>query len=652
MPRSKLADGQNILIDAADEPDVRSAAISRRPAYQRPRAFELLAAQPVSLVGMSQAQRDLVVITAVADENGNEYPVSRIGDGVWQLASEAKAKNRKTSHLRIVWPTDVPKSLVDDSKAALYCALRRGPHAEPWSGSSVARVAREVNILLRHLASMGVSDFSQVHPLHLSDYISDLSRTLKPSSVKSRVQIVDLVWHFPMDVLHPLSRHPWAGDSLHRACSCNGSDDGPVGRTGKTAVIPRQVQRVLFAYCEARLLEAEALFDARDAEKISPFSYELTALRDAVLYLTQVTSGMRNSESMGITSNCWRSEVQNGVRFHWVNTHEIKTGKGAVDYLVPPEAIRALAVLQHYAKPLQARLADEARWLEFHLRQSMVEDGLLKNGMTIAEAVDRLNHVREIGRHLFLSVDKRRSDHLGTGSRVEVMSVEACNSQLKALARAAGSDWSLTNHQCRRTFAYNVVNSRLGRMGLVFLKWQLKHSSISWTQLYASNPYQDIALYRELEEEQTKARVELLEGWMQFEVPLSGGAGRKLMETRATPVRNLKDILRHTANAVEIRNTGHAWCLSGTRVCHGQGVYEPANCGGCSQAVIDPDQATTWKMIHLENLRLAAIIDCGPAVVQKAQRAIRRSEAVLGDLHVPLPSKAELEAYEQKGALS
>lgn len=652
MTGSQRSDRQGVLVESAKGLDVPSAAIVKLPAYQRPRAFELLAAQPVSLVGLSQVERDLVVITAVADEMGNEYPVSRIGDAIWRLAPEAKAKNKKASQHRVIWPTDVPRALVDDAKAALYCALRRGPHGEPWSESSVARAGKDVTVLLRHLASMGLSSFSQVRTLHVSDYIADLKRALRPSSIRSRLQVIDLIWHFPMEVFHPLSEHPWGGDSLAYASGRNDKEDGPAGRTGKTPVIPPQVQRTLFAYCEARLNEAEALFQARDAEKITPLSYELTAVRDAVLYLTQVTSGMRNSESMGITSHCWRSEVRNGVTFHWVHTHEIKTGKGAVDYLVPPEAFRALIVLQRYAEPLQARLADEARWLELQLKQGITEDGLLGNGMTVAEAVERLNHVREVGQHLFLSLDKRRSDHLGTGSRVDVMSVEACNAQLKVLARAAGVDWNLANHQCRRTFAYNVVNSRLGRMGLVFLKWQLKHSSISWTQLYASNPYQDLALYRELEEEQTAARVELLEGWMRSNVPLSGGAGRKLMETRATPVRNLNDILLHTASAVEIRNTGHAWCLSGTKVCHGQGVYEPTNCGGCSQAVIDPDQATTWKMIHLENLRLAAITDCGPAVVQKAQRAIRRSEEVLGDLRVPLPSRAELEAYEATGALS
>lgn len=516
----------------------------------------------------------------------------------------------------------------------------------------MVRAGREAVTLLRHLVSLGISAFSDVRALHLSDYVAELKHTLQPNSIRHRLEIINLIWQFPMEVHHPLSQHPWGGETFFHFFGRNRNKDGSVGRTGKTPVIPRSVQRDLFAYSEVQLDGAEALFRARDAGRITPSSYELTQVRDAVLYLLQVTSGMRNSESTGMTKGCWRTEVRNGVVLHWVRTREIKTGRGVVDFLVPPEAFRALEILQRYAEPLHARLADEARWLQVQLRQGANDDGVLENGMAIAEAVERLNHVREIGRHLFLALDKSRSDHLGAGSRIDVMSSGACNAQLKALTRAAGSDWNLANHQCRRTFGYNVANSRLGRMGLVFLKWQLKHASLSWTQLYASNPYQDLALYRELEEEQINARLELVEGWMQADVPLGGGAGKKLMQTRATPVRNLKDLLLHTAKAVEIRSTGHAWCLSGTRACHGQGVYEPTNCVPCSQSVVDDGFAATWRMIHLENLRLAAITDCGPAVVQKAQRAIRRSEEVLNDLCVPLPSREVAEAYTNRSEIA
>jgi hypothetical protein len=50
-------------------------------------------------------------------------------------------------------------------------------------------------------------------------------------------------------------------------------------------------------------------------------------------------------------------------------------------------------------------------------------------------------------------------------------------------------------------------------------------------------------------------------------------------------------------------------------------------------------------MIHLDNLRLAAIIDCGPSVVQRAHRSIARSTQVLSELQVPLPSEEQAAAY-------
>ncbi|MFI5444287.1 integrase [Polaromonas sp. UC242_47] len=616
------------------------------PPPVRVRAFELLAVQPRTLVGLSHAERDRIVVTAVADAEGNEYPVSRIGDREWDLSSEFEAKNRSKETTRIVWPVDLPQALVDDVKAVLYCVLRRGrDYAKPWTGSAVVKTAKDCIRTLRHLVSLGIRTFSELRALHISDYIADLHRSIKPTFIRGRLTFIDLVWHFSSEVFYPLSEDPWGGLSLPQACG-ETDDDGPASRTGKTPVIPVSVQRILFAHCESRLEEAESLFRRRDAGDITESSYELTSLRDAILYLLQICSGMRNSESTGVRNNCWRTEVRNGQQYHWVRTREIKTRRGDVEFLVPPEAISALQVLQRYAEPLQARLAEEGRWLEVFLMDGVNKDGELPNGMTVVDVVQRLNRVREIGQHLFLGLTKNSgSDLRGTGPQVDVMSLGACSAQLKTLAKVAGVEWSLANHQCRRTFAFNVANSRLGRMGLIFLKWQLKHASVSWTQLYASNPYQDHGLYREMEEELVAARVGLMEGWLRPDEHLAGGAGKKLLRTRATPVKNREALLRHTAEVVNIRSTGHAWCLSGTEGCRGQGLYDPTMCGGCSQAVIDTSQASQWQMIHLDNLRLAAITDCGPAVAQKSGRAIKRSAEVLTDLGVPLPTDAQAEEY-------
>lgn len=143
----------------------RSAAIIGLNAPRARRAFELLAAPPLSLIGLTPTERDAVVVTAVADEHGAEHLVSRFGDDAWDLAPEFEAKNRKDATQKIAWPTDVPRARVDDAKAALYCALRRGRHGRPWSGSAVTNCGQRAAQTLRYLAGLRLGDFGQVRAL-------------------------------------------------------------------------------------------------------------------------------------------------------------------------------------------------------------------------------------------------------------------------------------------------------------------------------------------------------------------------------------------------------------------------------------------------------------------------------------------------------
>ena len=84
----------------ADPSAVLAAPVVDLPSPRAPRAFELLAAQPISLAGMTPAERDAVVVTAVADTDGREHVISRFGDRVWNLASEVEAKNRRGSEVK------------------------------------------------------------------------------------------------------------------------------------------------------------------------------------------------------------------------------------------------------------------------------------------------------------------------------------------------------------------------------------------------------------------------------------------------------------------------------------------------------------------------------------------------------------------------
>lgn len=139
------------------------------------------------------------------------------------------------------------------------------------------------------------------------------------------------------------------------------------------------------------------------------------------------------------------------------------------------------------------------------------------------------------------------------------------------LAKAAGTSWNLSPHQTRRTYARLFVESRMGRSSLIFLKEQFKHSSLSMTQLYASNPQQDRTLFDEILSEITAYKSELLGSWT-GDVPLSGGAGHRIMALRATPHASRQALLTSAAEQIHIRATGHGWCLAQDEGCGGAGL--------------------------------------------------------------------------------
>lgn len=127
-------------------------SVAALPLSRQLRAFEMLSVQPVTLIGLKQAERDSVIVSAVADSEGNEYALSRFGDSTWDLRSEMKAKNGKSKGL-ITWPADLPQAILNDIKAALYCVLRRGrDNSRPWTVSAVASAAQEGMAAARHFA--------------------------------------------------------------------------------------------------------------------------------------------------------------------------------------------------------------------------------------------------------------------------------------------------------------------------------------------------------------------------------------------------------------------------------------------------------------------------------------------------------------------
>lgn len=595
--------------------------------HQAPKAYDLLASQPVSASGLARRERSEIVISAVVDADGGEHVLSRFGDSTWDLRPYFEQSNVAECFKFIEWPIDCPTALVDDCKAVLYAWFKRGlPGSKPPIARGIfsAAVASAIPFM-RWLKGVGIERFDQVRSIHVSNFLhlSKVELKLRPLTVYNRLRILEFLWVFQQETLYPLTQCPWGVDNLWLLSglgSVKGIDAAARG-TGRTPIIPPDAQTKIFNFCETILVGAHALLDERDAKNLGLKNPGFIRIRDAALYILSITSGMRNDEAIGVEVDSWRKEVKDGIEYHWVATIEHKTGKGKVEYLVPSLTIEALEVMRRYAEPLQDLLAKEIVDLKANANPDLMRERLI-----------RQDKAKRDSRKLFLCLN-------GLGNKQEAKAhVEALSSAgsakaFRRLSQAAGTDWELLPHQCRRTYARCIVESRMGRASLVFLKWQFKHSSMSMTQLYASNPMQDAAIFDEILQEMAEFKIDLIESWL-GDRPLAGGAGRQIMHLRAIPIENRSALLAQTASQVHIRATGHGWCLAQEKGCGGAGLYEATRCVNCKSGIIDDSFVPTWRGIYEQQRELLDVDDAGPAVLQRAERELQLATQVMADLGV------------------
>ena len=596
-------------------------------ALQPPKAYDLLAAQPASSKGLSESERSNIVVSAVADMDGSNHVLSRFGDPVWDFRPYFEQSNVADGQKYIPWPEDCSQELVDDCKVVLYVWFKRGlPGSKPPVAMGICQTAIASAIpMMRWLTGLNIKRFDQVRPIHVANYVHHTKARLTRNahSVYDSLRILDFLWVFRNETSSPLAACPWGESSLWRVSGLAKQPGNQFGRTetGKTPIIPADVQAKVFNYCEEVLAAAPEILNERDAGRLGFRNPALIRIRDAALYVLSITSGMRNEEAIGVESGSWRSEVRDGVQFHWVATTEHKTGKGKVEFLIPELTVKVLDLMNRYAKPLQEKMALEVAELECNPTPQDLTNRML-----------RLAKAKRDVRKLFLCTSMSGQSE-SAGYHVDALSNGGSKVSFRRLAMAAGTDWQLAPHQCRKTYARNIVESRMGRSSLVFLKWQFKHSSMSMTQLYASNPMQDASLFDEVLEEMTNFKVDLIESWL-GDQPLSGGAGHEIKKVRAIALKSRTALLAETAPQVHIRATGHGWCLAQEKGCGGAGLYETTRCVGCKNGVIDQSFADVWRGIYDQQNELLAIDDAGPAVKQRAERDVQWARQVMVDLGV------------------
>jgi integrase len=577
-------------------------------------AWNLLAEQPESLAGMTAEQRNAIVISAVTLSDGTSKVISRFGDQVWKLDAYIIGAGAMESAKRIEWPEDCDQAIVDALKAVCFAWKHRGRNelAPPqWQTIRVCAVAGIP--FVRWLRDHGINSLSLVRPLHLANYVHHCKNELQlePGGVRHRLGVVDLLWRFRSDVQDGLGFQPWDGRSITAISGSVNSFE-----TARTPIIPRPVQEQLFNHSVQVLEEAERSVGRAVGILVDPVTLiaaEALNIRDAMLYIVSITTGMRNDEILSAEVGCYREETISGIVYRWIRSTESKTGKGVVEYLCPEIAGRAVRVLEAWRLPYRALL-----------------DKAIEKLLNEPESADRELRLRKANadlHRLFLCVAPSK------GWRVTALTSESSRNALIRLAKSAGVEWNIHPHQTRRTYARMVVESRMGRTSLIFLKWQLKHTSMTMSQGYASNPVADRSLFEDYLDEMNLYRGELLDSWT-LDTPLSGGAGRSITQLRATAHPNREALLKSASEHVHIRATGHGWCIAETQGCGGAGLYEATRCVDCKEGVIDPSFAETWLEIHSQQQELLELQDVGPAVKARAQRELRLSTKVLNDLGI------------------
>ena len=154
-----------------------------------------------------------------------------------------------------------------------------------------------------------------------------------------------------------------------------------------------------------------------------------------------------------------------------------KTRAGNSEWMVPEAAVEALRVMDRWAVPYQAMIAEEIALRRAENPQD-------------PEIAEALKHVGAV----FLGLSQKQ------GNRVRTLTDVPWNHQLRAFAKRCGVDWNLATHQFRRKFANYAARSQFG--DLRYLREHFKHWSQDMTNDgYALNESQEMELYAEIQEE-------------------------------------------------------------------------------------------------------------------------------------------------------
>ncbi|MEZ8107274.1 hypothetical protein [Vibrio cortegadensis] len=234
-----------------------------------------------------------------------------------------------------------------------------------------------------------------------------------------------------------------------------------------------------------------------------------------------------------------------------------------------------------------------------------------------------VHRLEEISDHICLS------KNLKAGNQINLLSGTTITEyRLPNLCKQIGSDWNLSAHQFRRTFANYAVHSELG--DLRALKDHFKHWSITMTALYAFNDDLDAELFEELLRQKYLIEEEIKQDWFELDTPITGSdMAQKIMQIREDG-ELIKAFGSHAAMvkaftaSIPIRSVGIGWCTND----------DECKCGkpdSCESGIVDKRHATYWTGMLVQQMKLLrlGVSDIGEAGIANVRKGMGRCEKVL-----------------------
>jgi integrase len=610
--------------------------------------WAIITAQPGDVRGLSDSERDKLIITAT-QVDGQWVILSRYGDDIWQL--NGLPSNVPTSKKQLEF-CNVPQAFRAVMKAMAYRYITRGRRdGNRPKGATIRDFFTNSMPFLRHIEMLGIERLCAVTPMIAATYvaackahrINKSSKPLLPDSLRRRYATVEAIYELSHYTHDRMPQHPWPDTSAKAMAGGIGTVFG-----GKTPLIPDDVFCTLFELAHQQVERGKLLLDLRDdlngiASKtgalkkfdvlrfknqhldamgweggLRAFNKSLLSLRTACYIVLASTSGCRNHELANLQSGAHRrTEDDEGTVYHWMRSLSEKTYEGIHDWMIPEAAVRALRVMERWSAPYQAMIADaiiQRRRIDPHDPQ-------------ISEA-NRHRH------SLFLGI------YANTGNSVRTLTANTWDSQLKKFAKDCGLTWKLSSHQFRRKFANYAAHSRFG--DLRYLKEHYAHWSMDMTLDYAMDEswgqHLDLELYMEIQGEMEDIKLGVVDNWVADE-SLAGGYGRAIKEWQREPQNLLifKDhasMLKSIAESTAIRSNGHAWCTADNDGCVGN-TLERSRCSGCDHSVIGHAHAPIYQRLYDDLKGLLQCKDIGEGGRQRVERDLKRCREVLVQLGVP-----------------